>query len=114
MPIRRLPDGTVVADTPQELAAYDRAVAATPKAEPKPRRARRAPKANGRASAQEPDPRRRRGRAGEWSVQPLAEIENIFAVDSTGFSTCNYERWFDVKYGRDMSKRGGCLRAGVL
>jgi len=69
MPIRRLPDGTVVADTPQELAAYDRAVAATPKAEPKPRRARRAPKANGRASAQGPAPRRRRGRAGEWSVQ---------------------------------------------
>lgn len=39
------------------------------------------------------------------TAQPLAEIENIFAVDSTGFSTCNYERWFDVKYGRDMSKQ---------
>jgi transposase len=36
---------------------------------------------------------------------PLAEIETVFAVDSTGFSTCNYERWFDVKYGRDRTQQ---------
>lgn len=30
---------------------------------------------------------------------PLKSVESDFAVDSSGFSTCNYTRWFDVKYG---------------
>lgn len=30
---------------------------------------------------------------------PLQSIETDFAVDSSGFSTTNYVRWFDVKYG---------------
>ena len=29
----------------------------------------------------------------------LRSIEEDFAVDSSGFSTTNYTRWFDVKYG---------------
>jgi hypothetical protein len=33
------------------------------------------------------------------SAQPLQSIETDFAVDSSGFSTTNYVRWFDVKYG---------------
>lgn len=33
------------------------------------------------------------------SSLPLKSVETDFAVDSSGFSTCNYTRWFDVKYG---------------
>ncbi len=35
------------------------------------------------------------------SSQPLKSIETNFAVDSSGFSTTSYVRWFDVKYGKD-------------
>lgn len=38
----------------------------------------------------------------EQSAAPLAAIESNFAVDSTGFSTSVYRRWFDHKYGREM------------
>lgn len=31
----------------------------------------------------------------------LKSVEVDFAVDSSGFSTCQYKRWFDVKYGND-------------
>jgi transposase len=33
------------------------------------------------------------------SSLPLKGVEVDFAVDSSGFSTCQYTRWFDVKYG---------------
>jgi len=33
------------------------------------------------------------------SAAPLAAVETEFAVDSTGFSTSRFERWFDEKYG---------------
>jgi transposase len=29
----------------------------------------------------------------------LKSVEVDFAIDSSGFSTCQYKRWFDVKYG---------------
>lgn len=35
------------------------------------------------------------------SAKPLQSIETDFAVDSSGFSTTNYVRWFDVKYGNN-------------
>jgi len=35
------------------------------------------------------------------SARPLQSIEESFAVDSSGFSTTNYVRWFDVKYGNN-------------
>jgi transposase len=35
------------------------------------------------------------------SARPLQSIETDFAVDSSGFSTTNYVRWFDVKYGNN-------------
>lgn len=35
------------------------------------------------------------------SSLPLQSIESDFAVDSSGFSTSNYVRWFDVKYGNN-------------
>jgi len=39
------------------------------------------------------------------SSLPLQAVETDFAVDSTGFMTCRYTRWFDVKYGKDQAKR---------
>ncbi len=39
----------------------------------------------------------------EESAAPLAAVESKFAVDSTGFATSTYARWFDHKYGREMS-----------
>src|SRR5438067_13785763 len=35
-----------------------------------------------------------------WSALPLKSLESNFAVDSSGFSTCRYDRWYDAKYGR--------------
>jgi hypothetical protein len=33
------------------------------------------------------------------SAAPLKSIESDFAVDSSGFSTGQFMRWLDVKYG---------------
>jgi transposase len=33
------------------------------------------------------------------SSLPLKSVETDFAVDSTGFTTCHFTRWFDHKYG---------------
>jgi transposase len=33
------------------------------------------------------------------SARPLRAVETEFAVDSTGFSSSRFERWFDHKYG---------------
>jgi hypothetical protein len=35
----------------------------------------------------------------------LKAIEADFAVDSSGFSTCRYVRWFNKKYGRETDNR---------
>jgi transposase len=40
----------------------------------------------------------------EESAKPLASGETFFAVDSTGFGTAVYRRWFDANYGREMSE----------
>ena len=42
----------------------------------------------------------------EQSASPLKAIESDFAVDSSGFSTSTYNRWFDHKYGKERSKQG--------
>jgi transposase len=39
------------------------------------------------------------------SSLPLKTVETDFAVDSSGFSTSTYNRWFDYKYGRERSKQ---------
>lgn len=39
------------------------------------------------------------------SARPFAGVEANFALDSTGFSTCNYVRWYDHKWGREQVKR---------
>jgi transposase len=40
----------------------------------------------------------------EESAAPLKAVETNFAVDSSGFSTCVFERWYDEKYGRMHSE----------
>lgn len=39
----------------------------------------------------------------EQSASPLRAVETDFAVDSSGFSTSVYSRWFDHKYGKERS-----------
>ena len=39
------------------------------------------------------------------SSLPLRAIEGTLAVDSSGFSTCRFVRWFSRKYGRDVDNR---------
>jgi transposase len=39
------------------------------------------------------------------SSLPLKSVESAFAVDSSGFSACQYVRWFDEKYGKEQSQR---------
>lgn len=41
----------------------------------------------------------------EESASPLKAVETSFSVDSSGFSTSRFERWYDVKYGRICSER---------
>lgn len=36
---------------------------------------------------------------------PLASVERDFAVDSSGFSTCKFDRWFNFKYGKAVNSR---------
>jgi transposase len=40
----------------------------------------------------------------EASATPLASVESQFAVDSSGFTTSVYRRWFDAKYKREMAE----------
>jgi len=49
----------------------------------------------------------------EKSAAPLAGIETSFAVDSTGFGTCVYRRWYDAKYGKQM-KQATWLKAHAI
>ena len=36
----------------------------------------------------------------QQSARPLVSVESQFAIDSTGFATRIYDRWFDAKYGK--------------
>ena len=40
----------------------------------------------------------------EQSANPLKAVESDFAVDSTGFATTTYNRWFDHKWGKVRSE----------
>lgn len=40
----------------------------------------------------------------EQSASPLRVVETDFAVDSSGFATTTYSRWFDHKYGKMRSE----------
>ncbi len=39
------------------------------------------------------------------SSMPLKSIETEFAVDSTGFSTSRFKRWYEFRYGREKNWR---------
>lgn len=39
------------------------------------------------------------------SASPLKEVEKDFAIDSSGFSTCRFGRWFDYKWGKERKYR---------
>ncbi len=36
---------------------------------------------------------------------PLQQVETQFAVDSSGFSTSQFDRWFNIRTGKDSDKR---------
>lgn len=40
----------------------------------------------------------------EESASPLRAIETDFAIDSSGFATTTYDRWFDHKWGKERSQ----------
>jgi transposase len=40
----------------------------------------------------------------EQSASPLKSVETDFAVDSSGFATTTYDRWFDHKWGKVRSE----------
>ncbi len=39
-----------------------------------------------------------------YSARPLRAVETDFAIDSSGFGSSRYERWYDQKYGGTRSK----------
>ena len=41
----------------------------------------------------------------ERSAEPLSVVESTFAVDSSGFGTRRFDRWFDEKWGKNKSLR---------
>jgi transposase len=47
------------------------------------------------------------------SSMPLASVEVDFAVDSSGFGTSRYTRWYDHKYGR-MREQAQWVKAHVI
>ena len=40
----------------------------------------------------------------EQSATPLKSVETDFAVDSSGFTSTTYNRWFDHKWGKERSE----------
>jgi transposase len=44
----------------------------------------------------------------EVSALPFKGLETEFAVDSSGFSSCKFDRWYSVKWGRVLSKHSWC------
>ncbi|HUA08526.1 MAG TPA: transposase [Candidatus Acidoferrales bacterium] len=49
----------------------------------------------------------------ETSARAMRHVERDFAVDSTGFSTRTYMRWFDTKYGK-MRCESGWVKAHIM
>src|SRR5205823_3383897 len=39
-----------------------------------------------------------------YSARPLRSVERDFAIDSSGFGSSKYERWYDQKYGVTKSR----------
>lgn len=47
------------------------------------------------------------------SSLPLAGVETDFAVDSSGFSTCRFTRWYDKKYCR-VREKADWVKANIM
>jgi transposase len=47
------------------------------------------------------------------SSLPLKAVETDFAVDSSGFTTCRFHRWFDHKYG-EMREQHDWVKAHIM
>jgi len=47
------------------------------------------------------------------SSLPLKELESEFAVDSSGFSSCRHDRWYDERYGR-MRSENSWVKAHIM
>ena len=47
------------------------------------------------------------------SSKPLAAVESSFAIDSSGFGTSRYARWYDAKYG-DMNIRAEWMKCHLM
>lgn len=74
----------------------------------------RAPHFNSISNALEnPDPTPILKALVEQSALPLRSLETDFAIDSSGFSTSQYDRWFDYKYGRER-KRTKWIKAHIV
>src|SRR3989344_5304993 len=41
----------------------------------------------------------------EKSARPLQSVETDFAIDSSGFGTSRFDRWFSFKYGKEIDRR---------
>ena len=41
----------------------------------------------------------------EQSAASLSAVESQFAADSSCFSTCRFDRWYDAKWGKEKSQR---------
>lgn len=41
----------------------------------------------------------------KFTSLPLRTVENDFALDSTGFGTSNFQRWFSFKHGKEIRSR---------
>jgi hypothetical protein len=39
-----------------------------------------------------------------YSARPLRSVETDFSIDSSGFGSCRYEKWYDQKYGITRNK----------
>jgi transposase len=50
----------------------------------------------------------------EESASPLKAVETDFAIDSSGFSTCTFARWFDKKYGKETRGDRVWIKAHVM
>jgi transposase len=48
------------------------------------------------------------------SALPLKAVEQDFAVDSSGFSTCQFTRWFSEKYGSGMKEAHDWLKLHAM
>ncbi len=48
------------------------------------------------------------------SALPLKAVETDFAVDGTGFSTCRFVRWYDHKYGVEVTEGREWLKVHVM